>query len=186
MKKIIILIFLSLCFISHGFAEKNYDNIENEMFLYRITDFLENPFLEEKVPREYFLNYNDFIHYFSNSKFDIENIYSNDGTLQTAQKIKINFNGIIYHYWRNIGKLENVFLIMIEILPTEFNLLRYNIKAGMKENDIVRIFGDNYRRNTFDSNYEICYDGDRLRISEQVNFLFDYNNNLIEVIIHEY
>ena len=91
MKKIIMLIFLSLCFISHGFAEKNYDNIENEMFLYRITDFLENPFLEEKVPREYFLNYNDFIHYFSNSKFDIENIYSNDGTLQTAQKIKLNF-----------------------------------------------------------------------------------------------
>lgn len=85
-----------------------------------------------------------------------------------------------------MGALETVLLEMTEILPKNNNLLKHNIHLGMKKDEIISIFGNDYWTNKFTTNYEICYDGDGFKVLEQVNFLFDYNNNLINIIIHSY
>ena len=82
--------------------------------------------------------------------------------------------------------METVLLQMTEILPTTENLLKNNLHLGMKKDEIVAIFGNKYWTNSFKTNYEICYEGDGIKMLDQVNFLFDYNNNLINIVIHSY
>ena len=160
-------------------------NIKNEMFYFNtIMDFLENPFLDKTNFPEKFQNFEDFKYYFIDCNLSIEDVYTNDKLI--AQRIIIDYGDIVLHYWRNIGKLETVLLEMTELLPTRKNLLKNNIHLGMKNEEIISIFGNKYWTNKYNTNYEICYEGDGLTILDQVNFLFDYNNNLVNVVIHSY
>ena len=170
-----------------GFLSESLNpNVKNEMFYFNtIMDFLENPFLEGSKFPDIFSNFTEFKSYFNNCTLKTEDVYDNKNT-PYAQKIIIHKGDIILHYWRNMGALETVLLQMTEILPKNKNLLKHNIHLGMKKNEIISIFGNDYWTNKFTTNYEICYDGDGLKVLEQVNFLFDYNNNLINIIIHSY
>ncbi len=182
MKKLYFLIILflvtELCF------SQNCDVKKEKLYFNTIMEFLENPFSNGNRFPDIFSSFEEFQQYFSNSTFKTEDIYYNE-TL-TAQKIIINNGNIVLHYWRNIGKLETVVLQMTEILPTTGNLMKHNLHLGMKKDEIISIFGNDFWTNKFETNYEICYEGDGIRITDQVNFLFDYNNNLICIIIHSY
>lgn len=169
-----------------GFLSESLNyNVKNEMFYFNtIMDFLENPFTDRNKFPDIFSTFEEFQKYFNNVTFKTEDIYNNDTIY--AQRLIINYGNIVVHYWRNIGNLETVLLEMTEVLPTTENLLKHNLYLGMKKDEIIAIFGNKYWTNKFKTNYEICYDGDGLTITEQVNFLFDYNNNLINIVIHSY
>ena len=160
-------------------------NVKNEMFYFNtVMEFLENPFTDRNKYPDIFSTFEEFQQYFNNSTLKTEDVYKNDTVV--AQKLIIDYGNIVLHYWRNIGKLETVLLEMTEILPKTEMLLKHNLHLGMKKDEIIAIFGNKYWTNKFTTNYEICYDGDGLKVLEQVNFLFDYNNNLINIVIHSY
>ncbi len=160
-------------------------NVKNEMFYFNtVMEFLGNPFTDRNKYPDKFSTFEEFQQYFTNSPLKTEDIYKSDTVV--AQKIIIDYGDIILHYWRNTDKLETVLLQMTEILPTTENLLKNNLHLGMKKDEIVAIFGNKYWTNSFKTNYEICYEGDGIKMLDQVNFLFDYNNNLINIVIHSY
>lgn len=169
-----------------GFLSESLNpNFKNEMFYFNtIMEFLANPFLDRNNFPDKFSNFDEFKNYFNDCTLKTEDVYKNDKLI--AQKIVINNGNIVLHYWRNIGSLETVLLEMTELLPTDKNLLKNNIHLGMKKDEIISIFGNKYWTNNFSTNYEICYEGDGIKILDQVNFLFDYNNNLINIVIHSY
>ena len=160
-------------------------NVKNEMFYSNtIMDFLENPFLNRNKFPDKFSNFEEFKLYFNDSTLKTEDVYKNDKL--TAQRIIIDNGNIVLHYRKNVSNKEKILLEMTEILPTDKNLVKNNIQLGMKKDEIISLFGKKYWTNSFSNNFEICYEYDGFEVPGQINFLFDYNNKLINIVIHSY
>jgi len=141
-----------------------------------ITSFLENPFTQKANYPSSFKTLEDFENCFDTPKFQVEELINN--------RITISTDHIFLHYLKN-EENSPIILEMTELTPTEPGLLKYGVCIGMPKETILSIFGTKFCTHEFSQNYEICYQGNSEETLSQVNFLFDYNDKLINIIIHQ-
>lgn len=142
-----------------------------------ISDFLENPFIQIENFPTYFNYEEEFTNYFSDPKYKIQEASNN--------RVLVEAENVFLHYIKNTNN-SKLFLKTTEITSIDSNVLKHEIHLGMKKDEIINIFGKKFWTNKYTRNYEICYEGNGIRTSDQLSFLFDYNDNLINILIHGY
>lgn len=145
-----------------------------------LRTFFENPFIGKEMFPDKFNSYAEFEKHFKNEPFVSSSEMLMNRYDETKQdiRVKLESENILLIYLCS-GSSGRCFLQLMQIVPDKKLSLKYGIHEGMDENAVVEICGDNFYRNSFERNYELCFSGND---PWQVNFSFKRENKTLSAI----